>query len=168
MARRSEARPAYLRGEARVEAQEEGGGHEAGAAEAAVTVQQQPASHSYYLGGRCLHSTVHTVYSVLYTVWITLHSSHVSEQFTLKWTDHTQHFTVQLILYFAGYLLHPEDRLQENCQTGHTAVLQILLHCTTLHWDIIWKSRGGIMVNIVPREVPRPKPEGLFHIMSLL
>ena len=27
-------------------------------------------------------------------------------------------------------------------------------------WYIIWKSRGGIMENGVPREVPRPKPEG--------
>ena len=27
-------------------------------------------------------------------------------------------------------------------------------------WDIIWKSRGGRVVNGVPREVPRPKPEG--------
>ena len=25
------------------------------------------------------------------------------------------------------------------------------------YWDIIWKSRGCIMVNEVPREVPRPK-----------
>ena len=27
-------------------------------------------------------------------------------------------------------------------------------------WYIIWKSRGGIMVNGVLWEVPRPKPEG--------
>ena len=27
-------------------------------------------------------------------------------------------------------------------------------------WDNVWKSRGGIVVNGVPREVPRPKPEG--------
>ena len=67
MARRSEARPGYLRGEARVEAQEEGGGHEAGPAEAAVTVQQQPASHSYYLGGRC-YTRQCTVNSVMYSV----------------------------------------------------------------------------------------------------
>ena len=31
---------------------------------------------------------------------------------------------------------------------------------TCVEWDIIWKSLGGIMVNGVPREVPRPKPEG--------
>ena len=33
----------------------------------------------------------------------------------------------------------------------------------TLHfesWDGVWKSRGCIVVNRVPREVPRPKPEG--------
>ena len=28
------------------------------------------------------------------------------------------------------------------------------------HWYIIWKSLGGIMVNGVPREVPRPEPKG--------
>ena len=28
------------------------------------------------------------------------------------------------------------------------------------YWDIIWKSRGGRVVNGVSREVPRPKPEG--------
>ena len=27
-------------------------------------------------------------------------------------------------------------------------------------WHIIWRSLGGIMVNGVPREVPRQKPEG--------
>ena len=27
-------------------------------------------------------------------------------------------------------------------------------------WDIIWKSRGGRVVNGVPREVPRQKPKG--------
>ena len=27
-------------------------------------------------------------------------------------------------------------------------------------WYIIWKSRGGIMVKGVPREVPRPNPKG--------
>ena len=27
-------------------------------------------------------------------------------------------------------------------------------------WDLIWKSRGGRVVNGVPREVPRPKPAG--------
>ena len=44
------ALPAYLWGEARVESQEEGRGHEAGPAKAAVTVKQQPATHSHYLG----------------------------------------------------------------------------------------------------------------------
>ena len=34
------------------------------------------------------------------------------------------------------------------------------LDITTAHWDIVWKSRGGIMVNGVPWEVSRPKPEG--------
>ena len=28
------------------------------------------------------------------------------------------------------------------------------------YWDNVWKSRGGIMVNGVPREVPGPKPKG--------
>ena len=32
--------------------------------------------------------------------------------------------------------------------------------CRTPYWDNVWKSQGGIMVNGVPREVPRPKPEG--------
>ena len=27
------------------------------------------------------------------------------------------------------------------------------------HWDHLWKRRGGIMMNGVPKEVPRPKPE---------
>ena len=27
-------------------------------------------------------------------------------------------------------------------------------------WDNVWKSQGCIVVNGVPREVPRPKPEG--------
>ena len=27
-------------------------------------------------------------------------------------------------------------------------------------WDNVWKSQGGIMVNGVPRELPRSKPEG--------
>ena len=27
-------------------------------------------------------------------------------------------------------------------------------------WDIMWKSRGGIIVNGVPREVPMPKIRG--------
>ena len=26
----------------------------------------------------------------------------------------------------------------------------------SVHWDNVWKSRGCIMVNGVPREVPRP------------
>ena len=26
-------------------------------------------------------------------------------------------------------------------------------------WNNVWKSQGGIMVNGVPTEVPRPKPE---------
>ena len=30
----------------------------------------------------------------------------------------------------------------------------------SVDWDYLWKSRGGIMVNGVPREVKRPKPEG--------
>ena len=29
-----------------------------------------------------------------------------------------------------------------------------------IYWDIIWKSRGGRVVNRVPMEVPRPKAEG--------
>ena len=28
------------------------------------------------------------------------------------------------------------------------------------YWDNVWKSRGFIVVNGVPREVPRPEPEG--------
>ena len=30
-----------------------------------------------------------------------------------------------------------------------------------VEWDNLWKSQGGIMVNGVPREVQRPKPDGL-------
>ena len=32
--------------------------------------------------------------------------------------------------------------------------------CGWQHWDIIWKSRGGIMVNGVSWEVPMPESEG--------
>ena len=35
-----------------------------------------------------------------------------------------------------------------------TTVLHGVTQCVT-QWDIIRKSRGGIMVNVVPREVPR-------------
>ena len=37
---------------------------------------------------------------------------------------------------------------------------KVLLHCVAAQWENVLKSRGGIMVNGVPREVPRPKPEG--------
>ena len=30
-----------------------------------------------------------------------------------------------------------------------------------IFWDIIWKSRGGRVVNVVPREVPRVLAKGL-------
>ena len=34
-------------------------------------------------------------------------------------------------------------------------------------WDIIWKNQEGIMVNGVPREVPRQKPLGALGFLAV-
>ena len=49
---------------------------------------------------------------------------------------------------------------QTNKQRVCLLVSFVWFHHKTTPWDNVWKSRGGIMVNLVPREDPRPKPKG--------
>ena len=42
---------------------------------------------------------------------------------------------------------------------AHKVLIKRGAYYVSKEWDNVWKSQGGIMVNGVSTEVPRPKPE---------